>query len=162
MGKCSASCASSVPLPSLLRVLSCPQWLQPATVFKIFQKEEKQHEVWAVHQMKVLSVELAKWSFLLTYPLAAMDRTGQRANCAQHCCCLEIKPLGWIKNYFLNVLPIFQYSEIAWRMIVLGHVAVMLKMENGCWIFALECRSIDYGQRYSVPCEEISSVFLQN
>lgn len=40
-------------------------------------------------------------------------------------------------------------------MIVLGDVAVMLKMEIGYWIFTLVYRSMDYSQRYSVLCGDI-------
>lgn len=59
-----------------------------------------------------------------------MDRVEERVNCSQHCCCLEIKPLSWMKNYFLNVLPVFQHSESAWLMIVLG-------MWQWCWKWKL-------------------------
>jgi len=48
---------------------------------------------------------------------------------------LKIKFLDRIKQYFLNILPIFHESENAWLMIVLGDVAVLLKMEIGYWIF---------------------------
>lgn len=44
-------------------------------------------------------------------------------------------------------------------MIVLGDVAVMLKMEIGYWIFTLVCRSMDYSQRYSVLCGDFFYVF---
>lgn len=63
--------------------------------------------------MKVLLVELVIRSFYLAYLVAAMDRIEDRVNCAQYFCCLEIKPLGRMKQYFLNLLPIFQESETA-------------------------------------------------
>lgn len=90
--------------------------------------------------MKVLLMELVQWSLYLAYLVAAMDRIEEGFNCTQHFCCLEMKPLSRIKQYFLNILPIFQESETACLMIGLGHVAVMLKMETGYRMFVLVCR----------------------